>query len=64
VFAGIVFSAIRKNVMEENKNTQQPNNNNDQRELDKNKTLNDPGANVVDYGRSEESAVNESNKKP
>ena len=50
--------------MEENKNTQQPNNNNDQRELDKNKTLNDPGANVVDYGRSEESAVNESNKKP
>jgi hypothetical protein len=27
------------------------------RELDKNKTLNNPGSNVVDYGRSEQGEV-------
>jgi hypothetical protein len=27
------------------------------RELDKNKTVNDPGSNVVDYGRSEQGEV-------
>ena len=49
--------------MEENKNTpQQPNNNNNQKEPDKNKTLNDPGADVIDYGRSEGKAIKESNQ--
>ena len=46
--------------MEENKNSEQQNSNNNQRELDKNKTLSKPAANVVDYGRSEQNAVNES----
>ena len=30
------------------------------RQLDKNKTLNDPGENVVDYGRSEQQEVEKS----
>ena len=32
------------------------------RELDKNKTLDDPGKNVVDYGRSEQAAAEQSKK--
>lgn len=40
--------------MEENKKPKEQNNNNNQRELDKNKTLEKPGADVVDYGRSEQ----------
>ena len=42
--------------------TQQQNQESDdiKRELDKDKTLNDPGKNVVDYGRSEQDAVQES----
>lgn len=32
------------------------------RELDKNKTLDDPGRNVVDYGRSEQAAAEQSKK--
>jgi hypothetical protein len=31
------------------------------RELDKNKTLNDPGENVIDYGRSEQGEVEKTN---
>jgi len=46
--------------MEENKKPKEQNNNNNQRELDKNKTLEKPGADVVDYGRSEQNAVKES----
>jgi hypothetical protein len=32
------------------------------RELDKNRTLDDPGRNVVDYGRSEQAAAEQSKK--
>jgi hypothetical protein len=44
--------------MESDKNQQQQNTGNRQRDLDKNKTLDNPGANVVDYGRSEQNADN------
>jgi hypothetical protein len=44
--------------------TQQQNQESDdiKRELDKNKTLDDPGRNVVDYGRSEQAAAEQSKK--
>jgi len=42
--------------MERNKNQQDQQTEN---QLDKNETLNSPGANVVDYGRSERKAVEE-----
>jgi hypothetical protein len=43
--------------MERNKNQQDQSSEN---QLDKNETLNSPGANVVDYGHSEQKAVEES----
>lgn len=47
--------------MHENKNQQgQQPDQNDQRPLDKNQTLQDAGAAVPDYGRSEQNAVEES----
>ena len=56
---GIVFSVMSKKAMEENKNQQEQDNNNNGRELDKNKTVDSPGSEVVDYGRSEQTKVKE-----
>ena len=49
--------------MEENNNQQQQDNNHNQRELDKNKTVDSPGAQVVDYGRSEQTKVKENEQR-
>lgn len=48
--------------MHENKNQQgQQPGQNDQRPLDKNQTLQDAGAAVPDYGRSEQTAIEQDN---
>ena len=46
--------------MEDKNNQQGQPNDENQRELDKNKTLDNPASNVVDYGRSEEKAIEQS----
>ena len=48
--------------MDDKKKQQDKESNDIKRELDKNKTLNDPGRDVVDYGRSEQAAAEESKK--
>ena len=48
--------------MDDKKKQQDKESNDIKRELDKNKTLNDPGSDVVDYGRSEQAAAEESKK--